>query len=673
MAFDLVAARRCNCESNRNVATNSPVSLRLFFLLAPGCVWISDKEYTDRLALADGDTDTDCTLMTWFHDVDGDGYGSPSDTIDACVLPDGYVSNDADCDDSDADLNPKTTWFLDGDGDGYGDGATTAASCEKPDGYVVDDTDCDDILPGVNPGAQEDCDTSQDDDCDGEANTPDALNCASWYTDADADGHGAGAPTDCVCAQPAGTAASDGDCDDTSSDVSPDIAERCDDGLDNDCDGGPADACLLAASLAVDTDTTGVLRGTDRNGLLGLSMAVGADLLGDGLVGVAISASRAETGEADAGAVYLHSGPITADGSIGGPRVTGVVAEERLGFSVAAGDLDGDGNADLIAGAPSTGAGSVYVFAGPITADRDAGAADATITGASSDDRAGYGVAVSDVDGDGVEDLLLGAYASDTVGTAAGAVYLFSGPVSSGTSLSDASTLLGEVGGDRAGIVLSAAGDVDGDGLDDLLVGADKHSPSGGLRAGAVYLVQGSTSSGSLGDVDWIVSGDAADLRLGSALAPAGDVDGDGYDEVLMGCPTASTVYVVGWSADGTYTVGAVAEATVVGDSGSGLGQSMVSAGDIDGDGAVDIAVGAPLAGGGSGEVWLLYGPLSGTIASGDVVVGDAPSDASLGYGLAAPGDISGDARPDLLLGAPNDDGDGQRGGSVWALAGGGL
>ena len=213
----------------------------------------------------DGDTDGGAVDMTvWFGDGDGDGYGAGEGT-ESCDSPDGTVSDDSDCDDSDGAVNPGATevcndldddcddaidaddvsvadaetWYLDLDGDGYGYASISVVDCDQPDEFVSDDTDCDDTDEDVNPGATEIC-NDLDDDCDGDLDDDDgdldASTASSWYDDTDGDGYGDAAALTLSCDQPSGTVTNDTDCDDTDADISPDGTEICD-GVDNDCDG----------------------------------------------------------------------------------------------------------------------------------------------------------------------------------------------------------------------------------------------------------------------------------------------------------------------------------------------------------------------------------------------------------------------------------------------------
>jgi len=186
----------------------------------------------------DGSIDEGVTT-TFYADTDGDGYGDPSNTTEACSQPTDYVANSNDCNDGNPDVNPAATeacngydddcdgsidedgatgcitYYLDADSDSYGDSAVSVCACSQPAGYVLDNTDCDDSDANEHPGQ-------------------------TWYKDADNDLYSDGTSTT-SCTRPAGykvaseLTAISGDCNDTNAAINPAATEICD-GVDNDCD-----------------------------------------------------------------------------------------------------------------------------------------------------------------------------------------------------------------------------------------------------------------------------------------------------------------------------------------------------------------------------------------------------------------------------------------------------
>ena len=182
----------------------------------------------------DGAVDENCVNL-YYLDADQDGYGDPNNTITGWTLPDGYVENDEDCDDNDADEFPGQAWYKDSDGDGYSDG-TTQTACERPADYKVElelissAEDCNDGDAAINPGAVDICEDGIDQNCDGADEV-----CVE---DADGDGY----PIDI-------------DCDDTDASVHPGAVEIPDDGIDQDCDGvdDTALSCIDLSDIPLDT------------------------------------------------------------------------------------------------------------------------------------------------------------------------------------------------------------------------------------------------------------------------------------------------------------------------------------------------------------------------------------------------------------------------------------
>ena len=243
----------------------------------PGGTEICDAIDND----CDGDVDDSATdASTWYIDADGDSFGSPAYSEQACEQPAGYTDNDLDCDDGSAlalpggievcdgldnDCNGDTdedsasdalTFYADSDSDGYGDPSSTQVACQASSGFVEDAQDCDDTDAAVNPDATEVCDT-QDNDCDGLTDDARAVDAATWYIDYDSDGYGTSTYTTQSCSQPSGYASTSDDCDDTSALASPGVTEICDE-IDNNCDGDvDEDSASDATTWYLDLDLDG--------------------------------------------------------------------------------------------------------------------------------------------------------------------------------------------------------------------------------------------------------------------------------------------------------------------------------------------------------------------------------------------------------------------------------
>jgi hypothetical protein len=222
-------------------------------------------------------------------------------------------------------------------------------------------------------------------------------------------------------------------------------------------------------------------------------------------------------------------------------------------------------------------------------------------------------------------------------------------------------------------MLASSAGDVDADGYDDLLLG-DFLNDEGGDGAGAAYLVLGPvTGTFDLSLADAKLVGETEQDLAGSDVSSAGDVDNDGHADLLIGAIWAFAAYLVSSPVSGTLDL-SLADAKLVADREFYYtGVSVSDAGDVDGDGNDDLLVGSGFDLN-SGAAHLVLGPVTGTVdisLSDAKLVGENRGD-SASY-VASAGDVDADGRPDILVGAPGNDEGGSNAGAAYLVYGGGL
>ncbi len=589
-------------------------------------------------------------------DGDGDGDGYPlqddCDDGDAAVHPgaeevcDGI---DNDCDgQSDEGLGKLRRWYADSDDDGYGDALIWEEDCEQPSGYVSDASDCDDGDAAVHPGAEETWYDGVDADCDG----------ASDY-DADGDGHDSQE-------QGGGT-----DCDDEDEAVHPGQLDWSD-GYDSDCDG--------TADQTGPPGATAIVLGDELGDHAAYALEGVGDVDGDGLDDLLLGAPGRDLAFLLPGAI---SGTAAAS-QVATATVSGEAGIQLGSALAAAGDADGDGYADLLLGARLAEGmtGAAYLLHGPLSGATDLGEAQAVLLGEQLGDYAGCAVAgAGDVDGDGHADQLLGARGADGAGEEAGAALLFLGPLSGQRSAAGADAWLeGEASRAFAGCAVAGVGDSDGDGLDDLLVGA-----RGEESGGRAYLLLGPVSGQlSLAAAAAVMEGADAFDYAGGALAGPGDVDGDGLADLLVGAygndaggSNAGAAYLLLGRAEKDWTSPVAlssSDAVLPGEtSNDRAGIAVAGAGDVDGNGHADLLVGADDAGeDGRGAAYLVLGPVQGSyqLEWADIEFGGDEEDEGAGSAVAGAGDGDGDGLADFLVGAHLRDEGGSEAGAAFLLRG---
>lgn len=474
------------------------------------------------------------------------------------------------------------------------------------------------------------------------------------------------------------------------------------------------------AQLAASQGTT--IYGAETNDQSAISVSSAGDINGDGFEDLLIGAYKADAfqnARQNAGDSYVIFGgeslPSTIDlGNLGSAGVTiyGADINDLSGISVSgAGDVNGDGFDDLLIGARyadgpentrSSAGDSYLIFGGPSLPTSinlaNLGSAGVTIFGVETTDWSGFALSNGgDINGDGLNDILIGAIQGDAAENAklsAGDTYVIFGAVSLPATIDLRNpgvagvTLYGADAGDQSGFFVSSAGDVNGDGFNDLLIGASFADGPGNVRAnaGESYLVFGGESLpatidlGALGSAGVTIFGAEASDRSGVSVSSAGDVNGDGFDDLLIGAcygdasgnarQDAGESYVIFGGASLPATINlanpGASSVTVFGaDAGDKSGRCVRNAGDVNGDGFDDMLIGAFAADASgntkssAGDSYVIFGraslPATVDLASPNIpiltIYGVDANDQS-GRSLSSAGDVNGDGFGDLLIGA---------------------